>query len=522
MNVVPLRPPKKAQGVIDDGRPVSVVDIGSNSVRLVIYENKQRDPGLLFNEKVLCGLGAAVSTTGAMDDVAVQRALDALRRFRAIGERLDALPLNTLATAAAREAENGPAFLKQAQKITGSKIRVLTGEEEAYYAARGLAAGLQSPHGIGGDLGGGSLELVSLLEKDQVKNRLRWVTLPLGGLRLSADSFGDVNTARAIVRAQLDQVKWLGRAKDKTFYCVGGTWRAIARVHMAEQNYPMEVLHQYRITSDQAREICQRIASLPTETPLLGHEKISNSRREILPFGAIVLDELLEHLQVQHVKFSQFGIREGFLFDLLPERERKRDPLLTGCDTLSVLRSRSPKHARELCDWTDTLLGKRRSKTMRQIRRLGHAACLISDISWRMQPNYRSEQAMAIATNASFAWLTHMERAFIAMTLFYRHEGMRKSGHDDLKSMLSPEFLHWSQVYGAAIRSAHLLSLGMPGVLPNAPLQLTKTKLEWTIPGASADFDGERLRRRYAWLGRVLGRRTLLTINDKSHTLYKP
>ena len=137
--------------------PIGVIDIGSNSVRLVVYEGAVRSPTPLFNEKVLCGLGRSVATTGRLGAESIERALTALARFRAIARVLGVKNLRAIATAAVREAGDGREFIARGERAAGVAIQTLSGEREAELAAAGIEMGFRNPLGVAGDLGGGSL-----------------------------------------------------------------------------------------------------------------------------------------------------------------------------------------------------------------------------------------------------------------------------------------------------------------------------------------------------------------------------
>ncbi|MBC7335429.1 MAG: Ppx/GppA family phosphatase, partial [Clostridia bacterium] len=228
----------EAQGRLPGIAPVSVVDIGSNSIRLVIYEGLSRAPTVLFNEKVLCGLGKGLATTGRMDDEGVSRALAALKRFGALSRQARATAMYVLATAAAREAQNGPDFIRRAEEILGQGIEVLTGEQEALYSALGIVSGFHDPDGIAGDLGGGSLELIDIKGRELGTG----ITLPLGGLRLSETAGGSIAKARAYSRKLIKSAAMLERGRGRTFYAVGGTWRNIAKLHMEMRYYRLHMM----------------------------------------------------------------------------------------------------------------------------------------------------------------------------------------------------------------------------------------------------------------------------------------
>lgn len=230
------------------GSSVAVIDIGSNSVRLVVYEGLTRSLIPIFNEKTLCGLGREVQSTGLLAPDAVQKALTALKRFRALCRVMQVGRVFAIATAACRDASNGPDFIVRAERICAVKIEILSGPREARLSALGVISGIHQPDGIVGDLGGGSLELI-----DVRRNTVRsGVTLPLGGLALQDLAHQSLKRADRIVREELDGVPQLAAGSGRTFYAVGGTWRALARIHIIQSGYPLQVMHGYSIPAAEA------------------------------------------------------------------------------------------------------------------------------------------------------------------------------------------------------------------------------------------------------------------------------
>ncbi|RVN51620.1 exopolyphosphatase, partial [Sinorhizobium meliloti] len=341
----------EAQGRLPGIRPVSVVDIGSNSIRLVVYEGLSRSPAMLFNEKVMCGLGKGIDATGRMEEESVARALRALHRFRALSDQARATEMYVLATAAAREATNGAAFIERAEAILGQRVKILSGEEEAYYSAMGIVSSYHEPDGVVGDLGGGSLELVDVNGKRIGKG----ITLPLGGIRLFEHSSGSLSKARTWVRKFMKNAEVLKKGTGRTFYAVGGTWRAIAKLHMEMHNYPLHMMQGYEISYDEALAILAEVIE-PKNIKPSAYATISKSRRSLLPYGAVTMQEAISIMQPERISFSALGVREGYLFSLLSEEERRQDPLLTAANELAILRARSPEHARELAEWTGRLV----------------------------------------------------------------------------------------------------------------------------------------------------------------------
>ena len=491
----------KAQGRLRKLVPVAIIDIGSNSVRLVIYEGLSRSPTPLFNEKILCGLGAGLSSTGQLDPQAVDRALMALRRFRLLINQTGASEIRTLATAAAREAKNGPEFIRQASKILGQKIHVLTGAEEAKFAAYGIQCGFLDPVGVVADMGGGSVELTQI-DKGPTGNG---VTLPLGGLRLQDDSGNDVIEARRLIKKALKGNSVLKAAKGGTFYAVGGTWRAMGRLHMERVKYPLSVMHNYELSPKEARKLCSRLTG-KNGAAVRGIEAVSSSRRSLLPYGAVLLSEILAIMKPEKIVFSGLGVREGYLYSLLPEKVQNSDPLLIAAEEFAVLRARSPKHARELVKWTGAAFKVFGVKETKEEKRYREAACQLSDITWRSHPDYRGDQALNLISNADFVGVSHAGRAYLALASYYRHEGLMDDEISPAIISIAPERLReQARLLGALFRVAFLFSAAMPGVLPNVKfVPEGDDAYNLVVPKELADFEGERLSRRMKGLASVL------------------
>jgi len=486
--------------------PLGVIDIGSNSVRLVVYEGAVRSPTPLFNEKVLCGLGRSIATTGHLGEESVARTLAALARFRSIARILEVKNVRAIATAAVREAVDGADFIARAEKVCGTKIEVLSGEKEARLVAQGIMMGFVDADGIAGDLGGGSLELVELA-RDKLQEA---VTLPVGGLRLIDASGAKIEKVQPLVDEAMAGVPWLADGRGRPFFAVGGSWRALAHLHMEQTSYPLRVTHGYTIPTPEAIAFCEFLRKTKKLSGLSGIEDLARARREVLPYGALVLERLLKVVEPSEVVFSVFGIREGLLFSLLPAHERRKDPLLSFCAEYASLRSRSVEHAWELCDWTDALFVPPGPKETPEERRLRHAACLISDIGWRSHPDYRGEQSLNLLAHAALGGIDHAGRVFLALSIYYRHAGAGQSHGENLserlKAIVSKRVQKRARIIGAAVRTAHMLSIGVAGVIDETPLSYEGDKLVLSIPDAYAEMDGERLRRRFAALAELLER----------------
>ena len=502
------KPNNSAQGRIDRGPPIAVIDIGSNSVRLVAYEGLARSLTPVFNEKVLAGLGREVQSTGLLAPDAVEKALGALRRFSQLCETIRVKRVLAIATAACRDASNGPAFIAEAEQICGTTIDVLSGKREAMLSALGVVSGFHRPDGIVGDLGGGSLELIDVRGR-RVKSG---ATLPLGGLALQDISKKSLKYAEKVVAKELARIPSLEIGARRTFYAVGGTWRAIARLHMWQTGYPLHVTHGYSVSAKEVLEFARLVRRVDANT-LSKIEVVADARRPLLAYAAIVLEQLVRKARPKQVVFSALGVREGMLYARLSEAEQKQDALIAAAQELNILRSRSPRHGEELIEWTDRFMSSSGLDEGAEEKRLRHAACLLADIGWRAHPDYRGEQSLNIIANAAFLAIDHPGRAFLGLSVFYRHVGLidvELSPH--VRELATTRMLDRARVLGAAMRVAYVTSAAMPGVLPHTPMIVERGKLKLTLTGRFAAYDGERVFARLRQLARLIGREPIIAI----------
>jgi len=491
------RPRKRASSV-------AVIDIGSNSVRLVIYEAMSRSLVTLFNEKALCGLGREVQSTGLLATDAVNKALTALRRFRALCRVQRVGRVYAIATAACRDAKNGPDFIAKAERICGARIEILSGPREAKLSALGVVSGVHNPNGIVGDLGGGSLELI-----DVKGNRVRsGVTLPLGSLALQDLAHKSLKRAERIVKNELLGVTQLKTGRGRTFYAVGGTWRALARIHIIQSGYPLKVMHGYSLPAAEVLDFAQRLRRLAAANLLANIEAVADARRPLLTYAALVLEYIIRVAQPKTIVFSTFGVREGLFYEMLPQAERAKDGLVCAAQNLNELLSRSARHAQELTTWTDRLVRVVRLRETEDDRRLRHVACLLSDIGWRVHPDHRGEETLSLIMNGNFGSITHQGRAFVALSVFYRYAGLSEENEppQQIRALVTPAMDERARVLGAAFRVAHLISAARPGVLPATHFRTAGRKLMLVFEHRMVDLVADRVGSRFKQLARLVGR----------------
>lgn len=499
----------EAQGRLRIGRPVAIIDIGSNSVRLVVYEGMTRAPTPIYNEKVLCGLGRHVATTGRLDEDAVERALRALARFRLLCETMHVSDVFVLATAAARDASNGPAFLEAAERACGCEIELLPGATEARLSALGVVSGFHDPDGVVGDMGGGSLELVDVKGSAVGEG----VTMPLGGLTLLDMSGGSLKKAQKIVRTTLERApEYLENLHGRTFYAVGGTWRALARLHQASTNYPLHVMHSYTIDPDEGLGFLRLVEQADAKT-LKDIESVSEARRPLLAYGAALLETIIRLGQPKEVAISALGVREGLLFSKLDPEARQLDPLLSAAADLNLLRSRSPRHGEELRAWTDAFMESLGLFEAENERRLRHAACLLADIGWRAHPDYRGEQSLNLIAFGAFVGIDHPGRAYLALSIFFRHEGLSpdKVG-SRIKTLAGPRLIERARLLAALMRVAYPVSVAMAGILPQTPLFARGQQVVLQLPRSMQALASDRLINRVRALGKLLNMEPVIEI----------
>ena len=473
----PLLQPKTA------AREVAVVDVGSNSVRLVLYRVEGRAIWTVFNEKVQAGLGRDLTQTGRLSPEGITAALGALRRFKAVldGVRPDAI--YTAATAAVRDASDRDAFLARVRHETSLNLRVLSGVEEGYYAALGATAGDPGAGGLVGDLGGSSLELTPLSAGHPGAGE----TLPLGPLALGSTEHFDAARVAEACLASLAPVA--GRFRSDTLYAVGGGWRNLALVHMNMAKYPLQIVHQYEMTAIEALDAAQFVAR-QSRGSLERIPGVSKKRAETLPHAAVVLEQLIRSLDVKTIAFSAYGLREGLLFEAMPEAVRALDPLVEGCAALGARHAMSERLGPALETWLEPLW--RDLEPLFEPSRepvLLAAACRLADIGAQLHPDHRGELAFDLVLRAPIAGQTHAERAFLAAAVFARYTSQNTLPEPSaVDRVLSPERLARARALGAAMRLGCDLSGRSVALLETSQIARSKDDLLLTVKGAWADM----------------------------------
>lgn len=442
--------------------PRAVIDIGSNTVRLVIYEGTARAPETVWNEKVAARLGRDLSDTGRIPEEAAREALDALARYSLIIRDLGIEDVQTVATAAARDADNGREFLDRVAAL-GLHPRLLSGEEEACASAMGALGAFPGAHGVVADLGGGSLELVSIHDNECHRAK----SLPYGTLRLPAmRAAGDFE---AQLHETLGEVGWAAH-HEGPLYMIGGTWRALASYAQAQLDYPLTDPHGFVLSVEDAdRMAAELVRADPAE--LMQISDISEMRAGYLPDAAALLRPLLAEFEPDSLVFSSWGIREGLLYSRLEPAQQSRDPLMAGISAFASARDVQVVDATLVSAWTADLV--EHSKPGDERKRI--AAAQLAASLRRVEPNLRMNCAVEWSLDKRWIDLSPRGRAMICAALIGALG--RTELPERLHVLASEDDLREGVTWGLGLRLAQRLGGGTRESLSASRLKRKKTKL---------------------------------------------
>jgi exopolyphosphatase/guanosine-5'-triphosphate,3'-diphosphate pyrophosphatase len=464
-------------------RDVAVVDVGSNSVRLVIYRLEGRAIWTVFNEKVLAGLGRGVeSSSSNLPPEGVREAMGALRRFKAVLDAARPSEIHAAATAAVRAAADGKAFVEQVARETGLKLRILTGEAEAHYSALGVLAGYPTAEGVVADLGGSSLELVRVRDGEPDDG----VSLALGPFALGAPKGFDAGEVRDLAHQRLKGAA--ERFRTPVLHAVGGAWRNLALIHMDMSGYPLKIVHQYEMSGRDTIEIAHLI-SKQSKSSLERMRGVTRRRVDTLPFAAMAMEALVERLGVERVVMSAYGIREGLIFDAMTSELRARDPLVEGCSALGARQGVADGLGPALAEWLKPAFARLEPMFEARDRTLIEAACRLADVGARLHPDHRADLAFTQVLRAPIAGQSHPERAFIALAVHARYGGPPETPEPDVvRKLLNRERFDRARSLGLAMRLGCDLSGRTASLLSESALDFEDGRLVLTARPAWADM----------------------------------
>ena len=473
-----------------DREPRAIVDIGSNSIRLVVYSGAPRIPSVAFNEKVMAGLGEGIDQTGSLSEAGQERALAALRRFSLLIRQMELGKVRAVATSAVRDASNGGEFLKKVRAM-GFRTEILSGEAEAEVAGMGVISGAPDADGMVGDLGGGSLELVEVAGGKAGKG----ISLPLGVLRPQPSP----SDLRRRLKRALDKAGLAGRGKGRPFYMVGGSWRTLARIDMIATGYPLPITHQYHMAPDRPAELGDMLRKLDTTDPRTV-PMLTASRIPTLPQARKLLVALAEIVRPSELVVSSFGIREGLLFQALDSKTRKLDPLIEAARDAGRGLSRFGEHGDLLDDWIAPIFDD--SPADARIRR---AACLLADIAWQAHPDFRAERGVEMALHGNWVGIDGPGRVMMAQALYSNFGGGKTLPDPAIADLCGRKALERASLWGLAMRLGQRLSGGLAISLERSKLSIEGPVLRLTLKKGDEDLYGETVERRLKRLAAALG-----------------
>ena len=429
-------------------RKLGVIDIGSNSVRMVIFDGAARSPAYFFNEKILCGLGSGLAHSGRLHSEGRLRAISAIERFVNMAHAMEVPQLTLIATAAVRSASDGLLFCDEIKRKTGKEINIIDGTEEARLSAQGVMLGWPGAYGLVCDLGGSSMELAEINEGIVGK----CLTSELGPLILKELKGGKKNRKQHIKETMAKLAAEMGPQHNRLFL-VGGSWRAFAKIDMLRRDYPLHVMHEYRISLSSVKKTIKFIETSELEE-IRKKCGITEARIALVPMACEILSRLVGSFKPKDIAISSYGIREGLLYENMPQELRDRDPLIEACYFSEAKDARVPGSGNHLYKFVLPLF----SRPSKELKRLIHAACLLHDVSWRANPDYRAEVCFDNATRSNLGGLKHSERIFLGIALMYRYRNKPTgSQFENLIWLLKPNFIQQAEVLGKAMRLGAML-----------------------------------------------------------------
>ncbi len=465
---------------------VAVIDVGSNALRLAVFDGCNRAPVMAYAERSFAALGKGLAETGKLNPDGARRALDNLARFKALIKAMKIKTVSAVATAAVRDAKDGAAFLRKVKTKCGLNVKVIDGDEEARLSALGVTSNGLCRNGVMGDLGGGSLEL-TLIDNGQIKDR---VSLPLGTQRVAAEK--GVAAQGKFIAQKLDTVAFLKSAKGFEFCALGGAWRAMAKLYIKSENWPVPIVDHLKIEGGKAQEFIADISKRKLQA-LMHLSGWGQRKVEDLPAAALILTAVLDRMKPSDLSFSAVGLREGVVFDRLDAKAMKEDPLFASAFKMAGRSSRfkSAETFVALADWIRPLFEAKEETPF--LARVRLAATLMSDTGWFEHESVRATHALNRVLVMPYYDACHITRAMMAIACYVRYHGALEEGDETapLQVLLGPDRTRLAVITGLALNLAYMLTGGALDLLKHAKLKMTADRIELRLDKDFADLGGE-------------------------------
>lgn len=480
----------------------AVIDLGSNSTRLVIFEGIARNPVTIFNEKAILKLGKGLTATGRLNETGMEIAIQVMRRFNIIANAMGAYPFEVLATAAVRDATNGKQFVEALQKhLPDVPIRILSGEEEADYSSSGVLCGIPDAEGTVADIGGGSLELITI----ENRQKSGASTVKLGVIRLADRSNQDKEKARKIVEEDLYTIQWLDKGEGKPLYLVGGAFRALARLYMAHTHYPLNIVHLYTLSVEAVKDMCNWILSASVkEFDVFPGDLLK--RIDDMPYAALVLKRLLRQVKPSKVVFSAEGLREGWYMRHVAPALQAQNPKMAVAREMCNRMGRSMSLPEKLIEWSSFLS----AYADERLDYLRHLACWFSDVGALEHPEYRAMQSYRRILLLSGVAFDHKDRAFLALAVAVRYgaDALREGYIKISKTLLTEREFAFAIALGHTLGLAYTMCGGTPDLLVGTHIHVESKGLILKLMPSRIAVLGDGVTRRLNKLGQILGIKT--------------
>ena len=482
---------------------IGIIDIGSNSIRLVVFDGPKRSPLYLYNEKVFFRLGLQSFGKKAFDSATLRAVSRIINRYVAICRNMEINKIIMFGTSALREASNSNVLVEVIRKNTNISVDVISGKREAFYAAQGILLGFPNAEGIICDLGGNSVEFATICKR-VVAECNSTLLGPLAITKLQ-NKIEDIDR---YIRKQLLGAVNANTAKDKPFFLIGGSWRAIAKIHMQRTQYPLKIIQGYKVKSKKIKKTLEFIQDSSFITKY-DEINISADRSELLPLSARLLEIIIDELQIKTLTFSSFGVREGFLYHNLSEAEKKKDPLIEAAKFFEKKETRFPNMSKHTFKWISPLYENLPRKTKRVIL----AATKLHDIAWIAHPDYKMEMCLELVTRSNISGLSHKERVFLAMILLFRHKAKpEKVFNSKLFKIVSKKKRKIALVIGKGLRLASTF-FGEKSLFDKIDFRLKAQEVELRFQSKIDFINGEVVERRIQELNKAL--KLCVTVDTK-------
>ncbi len=482
---------------------IGIIDIGSNSIRLVVFDGPKRSPLYLYNEKVFFRLGLQSFGKKAFDNATLKAVSRIINRYVAICRNMEINKIIMFGTSALREASNSDVLVEVIRKNTKIRVDVISGEKEAFYAAQGILLGFPNAEGIICDLGGNSVEFANICKK-VIAECNSTLLGPLAITKLE-NKIQDIDR---YIRKQLLGAVNANTAKDKPFFLIGGSWRAIAKIHMQRTQYPLKIIQGYKVKSKKIKKTLEFIQDRSFITKY-DEINISADRLELLPLSARLLEIIIDELQIKTLTFSSFGVREGFLYHNLSEAEKKKDPLIEAAKFFEKKETRFPNMSKHTFKWLAPLYDNLPRKTKRVIL----AATKLHDIAWIAHPDYKMEMCLELVTRSNISGLSHKERVFLAMILLFRHKAKpEKVFNNKLFKIVSKKKRKIALVMGKGLKLASTF-FGEKSLFDKIDFRLKAHEVELCFQSKIDFVNGEVVERRIQELNKAL--KLCVTVDTK-------